>query len=160
MEKYTVRSAAKSDIDVIVHQRNEMFRAIHPELAHTLEAYGRQFRRWAIAELRKKKLVCFLVEDSDGNVVAGGSIWLKPTQPSPRVPGSERPYLMSMYTEPSHRRKGLATILVRHAIRWSKAHGYRRLELHASDEGREVYARLGFERTWEMRLDLTKLSKN
>ncbi|HLY77617.1 MAG TPA: GNAT family N-acetyltransferase, partial [Thermoplasmata archaeon] len=65
----------------------------------------------------------------------------------PRVP-----YLFSMYTEPGFRGRGLASRIVREAIRLSRRRGYTRVVLHAAPLGRRVYSRLGFERSWEMRL--------
>jgi GNAT superfamily N-acetyltransferase len=154
LPKFTVRTAEESDIDTLVSQRCAMWKAIHPELGPVLPTYAKRYRPWVVGELRKKKLVGLLVVNSRGRPVAGGCIWLRPIQPSPRFPGRELPYLLSMYTEPRYRRKGLASMLVRHAVAWSKDHGYPRLELHASDQGRGVYANLGFKRTWEMRLDM------
>jgi len=131
-----------------------MFREIFPDTTLDYLAYGKRFRVWARKMLRNKKLVPFLVVDANGNAVAGGSIWLREVHPSPRYPGTEQPYLMSMFTDPAYRRKGLASLIVKEAIDWSRKHGYIRLTLHASRMGEPVYAKLGFERTTEMRLIL------
>ena len=103
--------------------------------------------------MKTGRLIGFLAE-TDGRVVCGACIWLQDVQPRPHVPGRFVPYLMSMYTEPEFRRRGIATRTVREAIRWSKANGYSRLVLHASDNGRPVYEKIGFEPTTEMRLRL------
>ena len=47
-------------------------------------------------------------------------------------------------------------MVVKEAIKWCRKKGYERLMLHASMMGRGVYRRLGFKRTWEMRLDLAQ----
>ena len=65
-----------------------------------------------------------------------------------------QPYLLSMYTEPDFRRRGVASMVVKEAINWCRKNKYERLMLHASEMGRKVYSQLGFKRTWEMRLDL------
>ncbi len=67
-----------------------------------------------------------------------------------------QPYLLSMFTEPRFRRRGVATLVVHAAIDWCKKNKYERLMLHASEMGRKVYANFGFKRTWEMRLDVAK----
>jgi len=64
------------------------------------------------------------------------------------------PYILSMFTEPRARRRGVASQIVRAMIEWSSRRGYRRIFLHASEEGRSVYAGLGFAPGNEMRLDL------
>jgi GNAT superfamily N-acetyltransferase len=81
---------------------------------------------------------------------------LHPIQPNPRRDYTMQPYLLSMYTEPDFRKRGVASIVVSKAIEWSRKHEYGRLVLHASDMGRKVYKKFGFKRTWEMRLDLER----
>jgi GNAT superfamily N-acetyltransferase len=131
-----------------------MYEEMHPSLKSRLPSYRRAYVKWAKERIMAGKLVPFLVFDGRRRPVAGGSIWIRETIPSPRRPGTEEPYLMSVYTEPRYRNRGLATMVVKEAIRWSKRQGYRRMALHSSDEAEGVYSRLGFERTTEMRLAL------
>lgn len=128
----------------------DMLFDVHPYF----RGYRARYRAWALKMMKRKKLVSFLVVDGKGRPAAGGSIWIRESQPSPRFPGEELPYLMSMYTHPAHRRKGLATLVVNEAVGWARKHGYPRVNLHASKMGESVYAKLGFERSTEMRLNL------
>ena len=148
-EPVRIRRATLKDLDVLVHQRRGMWEDM--KVPGDYDAADRVYRRWARQRMRSGRLIGFLAE-SGGRVVCGACIWLQDVQPRPHVPGRFVPYLMSMYTEPGFRRRGIATRIVREAIRWSKARGYPRLVLHASDKGRPVYERLGFEPTTEMRL--------
>jgi GNAT superfamily N-acetyltransferase len=109
------------------------------------EKGDRVYQRWARARLKKS---------SDGRVAGGGCVWLQPVQPRPHRASMVQPYLLSMYTEPDFRRRGVASMVVREAIEWCRKNKYERLMLHASEMGRKVYSKLGFKRTWEMRLDL------
>lgn len=59
-----------------------------------------------------------------------------------------------MWTEPAHRRQGLGSRVLDAMLAWSRANGIRRLTLHASADGRPLYAKYGFKQTNEMRLDL------
>ena len=61
-----------------------------------------------------------------------------------------------MFTEPEHRRRGLARWIVETIVGWGREAGLPGVYLHASDEARPLYASLGFEPTSEMRLDLSK----
>jgi GNAT superfamily N-acetyltransferase len=124
-----------------------------------LDAADPVYRRWLIKEARARRYLGFVAENPEGRVVASGCLWLQPAQPRPGVPRQTDPYLLSMYTEPGHRGKGLATAIVREAIRWCRGRGYARMTLHASKMGRGMYRRLGYERTWEMRLRLTPRPK-
>lgn len=124
--------------------------------AQRLDAADRVYRRWARARLKTGTLVGWVAETPSRKIVAGGCLWLQPVQPRPGFPGGGQPYLLSLSTDPAHRGRGLARRIVQEAVRWAKKNGYPRMTLHASREGRRIYARLGFSRTWEMRLDLRK----
>jgi GNAT superfamily N-acetyltransferase len=62
---------------------------------------------------------------------------------------------MSFYTEPAFRGKGLATQIVKEAMKWGSERGYPWMMLHATAAGRGVYEKLGWERTSEMRYKIT-----
>jgi GNAT superfamily N-acetyltransferase len=112
------------------------------------------YRRWAPAMMKKNLLRCRLVVTRDGEAAAGGCVWLRDVQPGPGHPAEKVPYLLSMYTEPRFRRRGLAMMLVEEAMAWARKNGYREMTLHASKKGRKVYRKLGWERTWEMKVEL------
>ena len=95
----------------------------------------------------------WLAEGSDG-VVAGGGVILLQFQPHPMDPRPQRAWVVNMFTEPEHRRRGLARLLMDTIVTWCRAEGLRFLYLHASDEGRALYESLGFVPTNEMLLEL------
>ena len=55
-------------------------------------------------------------------------------------------------TQPEFRNRGIARQIMLTILAWVKERGLRSVNLHASDEGRPLYERLGFEATNEMRL--------
>ncbi len=112
------------------------------------------YRKWASRGLRDGSLTGWILKGRDGTVVGGGCIWLQPVQPRPGRRQMVQPYLLSMYTVPGFRGRGVASRIVREAARWTRRKGFASLRLHASEMGRPVYRRLGFKRTWEMRLDM------
>lgn len=59
--------------------------------------------------------------------------------------------VLNVYTEPAWRRRGLAELLMRRVLAWAREERLDRLVLHASQEGRRLYERLGFVATNEMR---------
>jgi GNAT superfamily N-acetyltransferase len=129
------------------------------ELGHrekrVLDAHDRAYRRWVRPRMRRGEFRAFVVEDARDRIVGSGAIWLEAQQPRPgRLAVPRLPYILSMYTEPAARGRGVATRLVREMIRWAMARGYPRIFLHASHMGRPVYERLGFEPGNEMRLEL------
>jgi GNAT superfamily N-acetyltransferase len=59
--------------------------------------------------------------------------------------------VLNVYTDEAWRRRGVAEALMRAVIRWAREEHLDRLVLHASDQGRPLYERLGFTATNEMR---------
>ncbi len=154
--KLTVRRATSRDLDTLVHQRRAMWEDLGIQGKAMHQRGDRAYREWAQARLRSGKLVAWVVENHAGIVAGGGCLWLQPFQPRPHRTAMFQPYLLSMYTEPKFRRRGVASLVVQAAIDWCKKNKYERLMLHASDMGRKVYANFGFKKTWEMRLELAK----
>lgn len=132
-----------------------MWEAIRNFSASELDRHDVVYRRWVRGQMRAGKFFAVVVDDLSGEPVGSGGLWLMPSQPRPGPLGrGEMPYVLSMYTEPEHRGRGVASRIVREMIRWSKARRYGRIVLHASRFGRPVYERLGFEPGSEMRLAL------
>jgi len=160
MSAYRIKKATARDVPTLASQRRSMFLDMHAPTKEALSVHDRAFPRWARREMLAGRLHCFLAEDGQGKVVGGGSVWLRDVQPFPGFKGGRVPYLMSMYTDPSHRGKGVATAIVRHAIAWCRSQGYDSMTLHASKMGRPLYEKLGWEASSEMELDFDKLRKN
>lgn len=132
-----------------------MWEELHDFSSADLDRHDRVYRRWVRRRLASGGFLAVLVEDSQGRTLGSGGLWRMPAQPRPGPLGrGELPYILSMYTEPTARRRGIATRIVREMIRWSRRHHYGRIVLHASRFGRPVYERLGFVAGSEMRLAL------
>lgn len=127
-----------------------MFTEMRNPKEHLLKEHDKIYKSWAIKLMRQGKLIGFLTETSNKQVVASGCIWIKNEQPSPEFTECEIPYLLSMYTEPAFRHFGLGSRIVKEATNWCRKHGYKRFSLHASKMGRKLYKKLGWKRTWEM----------
>ncbi|OLC61284.1 hypothetical protein AUH73_07620 [archaeon 13_1_40CM_4_53_4] len=153
-KRLTVRPAGLKDLDVLVHQRRAMWIDLGVGDRSRHEKADKIYRRWAETRLRNHQLTAWLVQNHDGRIAGGGCMWLQPIQPNPKRTDMVQPYLLSMYTEPEFRRRGVASMVVSKAIEWCRKNGCGRLMLHASEMGRGVYKKFGFRRTWEMRLDL------
>ena len=153
--RWTVRRATARDIPTLVRHRRRMWIELRRYPERDLDRHDLVYARWVREGLATRTILAFVVEGPGRSVAGSGCLWLMPSQPRPGSLGRGRvPYILSMYTEPAHRRRGVATRLVREMVRWSRAHGYARVLLHASRFGRPVYERLGFEASSEMRLEL------
>jgi GNAT superfamily N-acetyltransferase len=152
--KFTVGFAGPDDVPLLVSHRLKMWEAIHPEWKSKIRASEGLTRKWIKGKLAGGDLIGFVARAPEGAVAGSGCIWVREEQPRPTSPRLRTPYLMSMYTERRFRRKGVARLVVRRAIRWCRDHNYERMTLNASSEGRALYEALGFEQGNEMRLRL------
>lgn len=146
-----LRRADRSDLATLVAHRRAMWRDIGGNSDTALNAEARAYRRWLQRMVGERRLIGWVAETEAGTPVASGCLWFAESQPRPREPQLFRPYLLSMYTEPEFRGRGVASSIVRAAVDLARQRGFGRITLHASEQGRPVYAKLGFERTWEMR---------
>ena len=153
-----IRQAALRDLKTLIAHRRGMWFDIGYRNKAELEAADQAYRRWARERLKSGELIGFIAETNE-QVAGSGCIWLRPRQPKPGNAKGVQPYLLSMYTEHPFRGKGVATKIVKEAIRWAKAKGFPQLSLHASDMGKSIYSKLGFKQTWEMRLELKRARK-
>jgi len=153
---FRVRATRRSDGSILVRHRRRMWEDIGGRTRAELDRADGPYRRWLATETAHGRLRGFVAEAADGTVLGSGMLWLQPSQPRPGPLGRKgMPYILSMFTEPTARGRGVASKIVRAMIDWARRSGYRRLVLHASRYGRPVYARLGFADGNEMRLDLT-----
>lgn len=150
-----IRRARLKDLGILVEQRHNMFEHLRHRSPIEHRIGDLSYRKFVTEMMPKKRFVGFLAETKDGEVVAGACVWIREIQPHPGKKSSKRgPYLMSVYTVPKYRGLGLATRLVKEAMKWAKKKGFTQMTLHASRMGRRLYKDLGWERTWEMRVNL------
>jgi GNAT superfamily N-acetyltransferase len=148
--RYRIRAATSADLTILVRHRRAMFEEMGEKNKAALARHDRDYRQWARTRLRRRELAGFIVE-TGGAPVASGCVWLQERQPRPGGDGRAVPYLLSMFTDTKHRGHGLATRIVKAAHAWCRKHGHGTISLHASKMGRNVYLKLGYKRTWEMR---------
>lgn len=151
--EYRVRLATVDDAGVIAQHRIAMFR----DMGGLDERDAEPLRVASLAYLREalpSGAYRGWVAEHDGTVVAGGGLVPQPGVPRPEnIHGGEEAYLLNVYTDPAHRRRGLARRLMDEMLAWCRERGLARVVLHASDDGVALYTSLGFEpKKNEMRL--------
>jgi GNAT superfamily N-acetyltransferase len=67
---------------------------------------------------------------------------------------ARRAWILNIYVDPAYRRQGLARKVVEALIDWCRTNEFQSVALHASEDGRSLYEKLGFQPTNEMRLRL------
>lgn len=152
--RYRVRRAGKRDIAALVRHRVEMFRSMRPVGPRELAVIAEATRKHLAVALPKGEYVGWVAE-AGGAVVAGVGVIPRYLMPRPGAPkGGLEAYVLNVFTEEGHRRRGLSSRLMREAIVWARRKRFSLVRLHASPMGRPVYEALGFEDRPEMRLML------
>jgi GNAT superfamily N-acetyltransferase len=129
-----------------------MFREMGGEYECSLDQFEAASRSYLDSGLRDGSYVGFLGE-IDGIVVAGGGIVIAAWPGSPLNFEPKRAWILNIYVDPAHRRRGFARIMTEALIDWCRANGFQSVALHASEYGRPLYEKLGFTSTDEMRLN-------
>jgi GNAT superfamily N-acetyltransferase len=155
---FTIRRATAGDADVLAHHRAAMFRDMGSLRAEDYDALHEASRPWFADAIPAGEYVAFVASPAGrpGEVVGGAGMQLRRLLPRPRADGAGielRPQalVMNVYTEPAWRRRGLAALLMEQVLAWAREHDVGAIVLHASDEGRPLYERMGFVATNEMR---------
>jgi GNAT superfamily N-acetyltransferase len=171
---YRIRPATLDDVEVLVHHRFAMFRdmGVPLDAAPLAPAFAQwlrkmmplgTYRAWLVEStiapaepprLESRRRASSQTSprvggDADtlangGTVVAGGGATIVPWPPGPRYPGDSLAFVYNVYTEPAHRRRGLARRIMSTIHDWCRENGITSLALNASEDGRPLYESLGY----------------
>jgi ribosomal protein S18 acetylase RimI-like enzyme len=110
----TTRPVRLSDLELICRHREEMFRASNApgRSDEILRAMTASFRVWIEPRLGDGSYFGYIVEEG-GAAVAGIGLMIIDWPPHPLHPNEDkRGYVLNVFVEPSHRRRGLAKMLM------------------------------------------------
>ena len=152
MPAYRVRVATLADADALVRHRVGMFSDMGVEI--DAAALAAAFRRWLGEALPTGVYRAWIVEDianveeienGTGPIVGGGGITVWPWPPGPRSLGDRLAFVYNVYTEPAHRRRGVARLIMDAVHVWCRANGVSSLALNTSADGRPLYESMGYQ---------------
>jgi GNAT superfamily N-acetyltransferase len=150
----TIRAATIVDIPALVRHRRMMWWDTGRRNEAALELMEMAAGEYFTSAVADGSYRGFLAVVADGEVVGGGGIVISqwPGMLGQRMP--LRAMILNLYVEREYRRQGIARALMQVMIAWCCEHDFTNVGLHASDEGRALYEKLGFRPTNEMRLEL------
>ncbi|HKW05471.1 MAG TPA: GNAT family N-acetyltransferase [Nitrososphaerales archaeon] len=122
-----------------------------------IKAGQKGYRNWLARMMKEHRfagIIAFVGERQGRAIIGSGGIWLHEIHPMPWLDGENEPYILSVYTEKGFRGLGVASRIMKVAMKWCRKKGYRSARLNASKMGRGLYSSLGWKRTWEMRRKL------
>jgi GNAT superfamily N-acetyltransferase len=153
---YTIRPATMADIPHIVSHRAQMFRdmgipAQFEDMATATDLWLRQavpahtYRGW-------------MATAPGGDIAGGSGLLVIPWPPGPITLDPRCGFVFNVYTDPAHRKQGIARQLMEVMHDWCRNEGIERIVLNASTFGQSLYASMGYVVTDEpmMRLRLVK----
>jgi len=158
---FRIRPATPADAGVIARHRALMFQDMGQLPPAAFDPLRASAENVLAVALGRGEYVGWLLtpEGEPDRVVAGAGVQLRVVLPHPvdlgrgevGVAAGRHGIVLNVFTEPAWRRRGLAALLMRHVLEWARDQRLDRLVLHASEEGRALYERLGFVATNEMR---------
>jgi len=148
----TTRPVTPRDLDLVCRHREEMFRASNApsRTDDILKAMTAAFRIWAEPRLKDATYFGYIVEDA-GAPIAGIGLMVIEWPPHPSHPLEDRRgYVLNVFVEPSHRRRGLGKMLMELGEAEFRKRGVSYGVLHATRMGKPLYERMGWSATSEM----------
>ena len=156
-ETFRIRRATVHDAHIIAWHRARMFQDMGEVSGHAFETLRAKAQARLEDWLESGDYIGWMASPGDKPeiIVAGAGVQLQPILPRPlstsAIGEGRQGTIVNVFTEPEWRRRGVAALLLEEIIEWSRKEGLDRLVLHASEEGRALYDRLGFVHGNEMR---------
>jgi GNAT superfamily N-acetyltransferase len=160
-QQFDIRFATIADSAVIGWHRARMFQDMGYVPAQLFDSFRMKSEARLGEALASHEYIGWLASHSDTpeKIIAGAGLQLRQTLPQPiaeanggvRIVDGRQGIILNVFTEPEWRRRGVAVLLMEEVIAWAREQRLDTLVLHASDEARQLYERLGFTATNEMR---------
>lgn len=141
---YEIRSATAADVGELVRLRLDFLKEVgNFKAGADAEALCGAMREYLLRKMPTGDFLAWVAE-AGASVVAMSGVTLFERPPNGANPSGLEAYLSNMYTLPAWRGRGIGTALVATAVAHLKQTRVRRVWLHATEEGRPVYAKAGF----------------
>ncbi len=147
-ERIVYRRAGLGDITTLVDTRirflNELHDSRESASVDAISLVRKSLREYFTKAIPSGDFIAWVAE-LDGEIIAtsGMVVWQKPAKYG-GVESGRLGYLLNFYTIPEARRRGVATRLLKEAIKDARSLGLKYLHLHASKEGESIYRKAGF----------------
>lgn len=142
---FQVRLAGPADVDAFVLQRVAIFAETQGlEPGPRREAFERSTRAAYQDLVPRAAALVWLAEDATGAAIGSCALHRLDRFPSLSNPVAFEGYVSHVWVTPAWRRRGVGSALVKALAAEARARGFTRVRLHATEEGRALYATLGF----------------
>ena len=139
---YTIRPATTADIPHIVLHREQMFRDMG--IAADFDDMRAAFEGWLRNSLPAHTYRGWMAVTATGEIAGGSGLIVMPWPPGPMSMDPRGAMVFNVYTQPSHRKQGVARRLMEVMHDWCRAEGIERVVLNASSFGHSLYESMGY----------------
>ncbi len=139
-----IRRADLNDLDALLVNRMEFIDTMRNEEVVISDEFIKDTYEYMKKHIKDESMVIWIALDSD-KIVSAAMICYYQMLPTVSNLTGNTGYLQNVYTLPNYRGRGLASELVKKIMQDAKDRNVGRLLLHASEMGRPVYEKLGFE---------------
>jgi predicted acetyltransferase len=144
MSEITYHRATLNDVGALIDSRVEFLCEFWGEQpSELLKEFRAQLEEYFSSGIRSNVYISYIARH--GSEIAGvGGMVIRHQPGSFRNPSGKVGYLMSMYTVPVFRKRGICTSILNALLNDAKKMGVIMFELHATKEGEPVYRKNGF----------------
>ena len=143
---HVIRQGKVDEVPEIVALRRSMFEAMGHEDAASLDRMSDAFARYCREHMPTGDFRVWVAENEEGRPIASIGLVVHGVPPSPSYPEGVEAYIMDLVTLPAYRRRGIAAALLDAALDTARSEGIPVARLHATDDGRAIYERAGFQK--------------
>jgi RimJ/RimL family protein N-acetyltransferase/GNAT superfamily N-acetyltransferase len=157
---FLIRRATVEDAAVIARHRARMFHDMNEISDEAYDDFIVASQEWTERGLTSGEYIGWLAtpQAEPNRIVAGAGVQLRQAPPHPCRPARDGTFakgrhaiVLNVFTEPEWRKRGAAVFLMDAILAWAREEKLDRLILHASDQARSLYEKMGFIATNEMR---------
>ena len=138
------RLAVLDDIPVLIELRKQqLIDEGLPPNANIDMNIDKKLADYFISAIADGSFISWIMENN-GEIIATSGVCFYSLPPNFSNPTGKTAYITNMYTRPEYRRTGIASELLDMVIGEAKDKGYKVIRLHASEYGKSIYKKAGF----------------
>ncbi|GAB3519148.1 GNAT family N-acetyltransferase [Emticicia fontis] len=144
----TYRKATLADIPELARLRVEFLKEVqNPETYLVNETQLNEILQEFFQQHIENDEIVAWIALADGEVVSTSGLCFSTIMPGFTLLDGRVAYIMNIYTLPDWRKKGIGRQVFHHILEAAKERNYKRVILHATEDGRPIYEKFGFKAT-------------